>query len=443
MMNPQNQSVLRRAAKWLYPGMGVKRWALVIGLSALVLIIGLMGLIGRENLKHIYGLFTGRGFGLYALIGGLLLVGLGGIVLGVNQLVRSIIRGVSPEFEGRASEVIYSKRLLSRGLQIVAIGGGTGLSTLLRGLKGLTANLTAVVTVTDDGGSSGRLRREMNILPPGDIRNCLIALAEDESKMAQLFQHRFGNGAGKILDGHSLGNLVLAGLQEMTGSFDRAIEELSSLLNVRGQVLPATLEDIQLQAEMADGTLLLGECEIVRSRKGIMRLSLSRPQVPPYPKVLAAIRAADLVILGPGSLFTSIIPNLLVEEVAQEIERSRAIKFYISNLMTQPGETEGFTLRNHLDALNRYCDLATFDYVIANRECISEELLRQYRMENAIPVVNDVTGDNEFGMEVIEVDLLDLVELEGKLTVKHHPQKLARTIVRCARRAFAERLRKF
>ncbi len=442
-MGNVNRRVLRQVAKWLYPGMGVKRWALVIGLSALLLIVGLIGLIGRENLRMISGLFSGSGLALYALIAGLSIVGLGGVILGVNQLVRSIIRGISPEFEGRASEVIYSKRLLSRGPHIVAVGGGTGLSTLLRGVKHLTSNITAIVTVMDDGGSSGRLRREMNILPPGDIRNCLIALAEDESKMAQLFQHRFRTGGGSALNGHSLGNLVLAGLQEMTGSFDRAIEELSSLLNVRGQVLPATLEDVQLVAELADGSLARGEFDIVQTKKGIVRMSLSQPRVRPYPKVLAAIRSADLIILGPGSLFTSLIPNLLVDEVAREIELSRAIKFHIANLMTQPGETEGFTLKDHLRVLNDYIDLTTFDCVVVNREAIPQDLQERYRLEKASPVWNDLDAVNEYALEVVESDLLDIVELEGKLTVKHHPQKLSQVIARCAKQAFAERLRRF
>ncbi len=434
--------VLRRVAKWLYPGMGVKRWALVIGASGLLLILGLLGLIGRENLRLIYGLFSHSGWSLYGLITGLIFAGLGGVVFGVNQLVRSIIRGVSPQFEGRASEVIFTKRLLSRGPHIVAVGGGTGLATLLRGVKELTSNITAIVTVMDDGGSSGRLRREMSILPPGDIRNCLIALAEDESKMAQLFQHRFREG-GSALDGHSLGNLVLAGLKEMTGSFDRAIEELSLLLNVCGQVLPATLEDVQLVAQMDDGTLMQGEWEIAQSGKRIVRMMLSRPRVRPYEKVCTAIQAADLIILGPGSLFTSIIPNLLVEEIAQEIERARAVKFYIANLMTQPGETDGFTLKDHLKALSEYIDLSTFDYLIVNRQPIPEGLLERYRLERAIPVAIDVDEHNEYELEIVGGDLLNVVEIGGQLTIKHHPQRLARLIARCAKEAFAQRLKRF
>lgn len=435
------QDALRRALTWLYPGMRVKRWALAIGGSGLVLIVGLMGLIGRENLKEIYQIFSGSDTVVTGMIAGLILAGLVGIVFGVNGLVRSIIRGVSPEFEGRASEVIYHKRRLSRGPHVVAVGGGTGLSTLLRGLKGWTANITAVVTVMDSGGSSGRLRREMNILPPGDIRNCLIALAEDESKMARLFGHRFRDG-GAALDGHSLGNLVLAGLQEMTGSFDRSIEELSSLLNIRGQVLPATLDDVELVAELDDGTLLHGEHEIGRSPRRIVRMALSKPRVRPYPKVLQVIGAADVIVLGPGSLYTSIIPNLLVDEVAREIERARAVKIYVANLMTQPGETEGYTLNDHLEALGEYVELAVFDYAIINRRAIPAELSARYRAEKATPVEVDIVEPNAHGIRLIEADLLDVVELEGKPTVKHHSERLAEAIARCARVAFAERLKR-
>jgi len=421
--------------------MGVKRWALMIATSALVLIVGLMGLLGKENLKRVYELFSGSSFYVYGLIALLIIGGLGGVAFGVNRLARSIIREISPELEGRTSEVIYSRRLLRRGPHIVAVGGGTGLSTLLRGLKGLTANITAVVTVMDDGGSSGRLRREMNILPPGDIRNCLIALAEDESKMSRVFQHRFRDGGA--LDGHSLGNLVLAGLKEMTGSFDRAVEELSLLLSVRGQVLPTTLADVQLVAEMEDGTLVKGECQIVKVSKRIMRMALSQPRVRPYPKVLEAIRRADIIVLGPGSLFTSIIPNLLVEDVAPEIERSRATKFYVANLMTQPGETDGFTLSDHLRALNDYIDLKTFDYLIVNKEPIPEQLQQSYSLEGSTPVENDLGSPNEYGLEMVEAELLDIIELEGKLTVKHHSQKLAQTIAGCSKEVFTERLRLF
>jgi len=421
--------------------MHVKRWALLVGVSGVVLVVGLMGLIGRGNLRVLYTVFEGAPLVAYiAIVVGLLGIGVVGVTIGVRGLVHSIIRGVSPEYEGRTSEVIYNRRLLSRGPNVVAIGGGTGLSTLLRGLKAWTSNITAVVTVMDSGGSSGRLREELNMLPPGDIRNCLVALAEDESQMGRLFGHRFSEGSVK---GHSLGNLVLAGLHEMTGSFDQSIAELSGLLNIRGRVLPATLENVHLVAHLDDGTRLEGEEHIGECQQRIERLELSKPRVEPYPEVLQAIRSADVVLLGPGSLYTSLLPNLLVDRVAEEIERSRAVKIYIANLMTQPGETEGFSLQDHLDALAEVMDLSTIGYAIVNDQPISEGLREQYRADGAEPVEPDVGDDNAYGLRLVHADLLDVVELEDKPTVKHHAQRLTQTIAGVTRQAFAERLKRF
>ena len=421
--------------------MHVKRWALLIGASGVVVVIGLMGLIGRQNLRVLYTLFEGAPVGAYvALVVGLLGLGVVGVTVGVRGLVHSIIRGVSPEYEGRTSEVIYNKRLLSRGPNVVAIGGGTGLSTLLRGLKHWTSNITAVVTVMDSGGSSGRLREELNMLPPGDIRNCLVSLAEDESQMGSLFGHRFREGSIK---GHSLGNLVLAGLHEMTGSFDQSIAELSGLLNIRGRVLPATLENVHLVAHLADGTRLEGEEHIGECTQRIEHLELSQPHVDPYPEVLQAIRSADVVLLGPGSLYTSIMPNLLVDRVADEIAGSRAVKIYIANLMTQPGETEGFSLRDHLSALGASLDLSTIGYAVVNDQPIPDDLRDRYREDGAAPVELDVDGDNEYGIHLVKANLLDIVELEEKPTVKHHAERLTDTIAQVTRQAFAERLKRF
>jgi len=428
-----------RILKWLYPGMGVKRWAALATLSLLALIFGVLGLVGKELVKQVYAVFSASAIGSYSLAALFIVAGIAGVVASVNGTIRSIVRGIAAGAEGRMAEIIYSKRLLSKGPRIVALGGGTGLSTLLRGLKEFTANITAVVTVMDDGGSSGRLREELSILPPGDIRNCIIALAEDESKMAQLFQHRFGNSSGS-LNGHSLGNLVIAGLKEITGSFDRAIEETSLILNIRGQVLPATLEDVTLVAEMEDGQLVRGECNIAADPRRIKRMMLSKTRVAPYEKVLEQIRRADIIVLGPGSLFTSLIPNLLVEGIAKEIEEAPATKFYVANLMTQPGETDNFTLSDHLKALKEYIDISTFDFVILNEEEIPPSLIKRYQAEGSRPVVNDLKEVNEFGLHVLPAKLLDTIELGGKLTVKHNSKKLAKVITeRAKKRSAAEK----
>lgn len=435
------QPAWRRALTWIYPGMQVKRWALLIGISGVITVIGLVGLIGRGNLRVLYTLFEGAPLGAYvALVVGLMGLGIAGVSIGVRGLVHSIIRGVSPEYEGRTSEVIYHQRRLSRGPNVVAIGGGTGLSTLLRGLKHWTSNITAVVTVMDSGGSSGRLREELNMLPPGDVRNCLVSLAEDESQMGQLFGHRFREGSVK---GHSLGNLVLAGLHEMTGSFDRSIAELSGLLNIRGRVLPATLENVHLVAQLEDGARLEGEEHIGECKARIAQLELSEPEVEPYPEVLQAIREADVVVFGPGSLYTSILPNLLVDRVAEEIERARAVKIYVANLMTQPGETEGFSLQDHLDALGGHINVGAIDYAIVNDEPIPEDLRQRYRDDGAEPVELDTPEANAYGLDLVKADLLDVVKLDDKPTIKHDAERLTETIAQVTRRALAERLKRF
>lgn len=418
---------MQRVLRWLYPGIGVKRWAGLSAAGALVAAVGLLAAFGRDLVRMVYQYLSPTQQSSYWVAAALLIGGLGLLVWGINRIVHAIVRGVSPEAAGRASEVLYSRTRLSRGPRLLAVGGGTGLSSLLRGLKGWTANTTAMVTVMDDGGSSGRLRQELRMLPPGDIRNCLIALAEDESQIASLFQHRFRDGSGS-LDGHSLGNLILAGLQQRTGRFEGAVEEMSHLLKVRGQVLPTTLEDVKLVAEMEDGGIVTGEVAIASDPRRIRRMRLSRPQVKPYEKVLIAIEQAQAVVLGPGSLFTSIIPNLLVDGVSQAIERSSAVKVYVANLMTQPGETDGFALSDHLRALGQYFDLNALNCVVVNNEPFPTALQAQYASEGAFPVRIDSIASLT-NARVIATPLCQIVTLEGKQTLKHDPARLAQQIL--------------
>lgn len=431
---------LGRLAHWLHPGIGVKRWLALVLFSLALFVLGLFVLVGQDLVRAVYNLVAPSALFALGVGMGLVVLGMGGVLFGVHRISRSIVRAIAASAEGRIGEMLVEKRLLSQGPRIVAIGGGTGLSTLLRGLKYLTANITAVVTVMDDGGSSGRLRHELNILPPGDIRNCLIALAEDESQISRLFNHRFQGGT---LQGHSLGNLVLAGLQEMTGSFDRAIEEMSRLLNTRGQVLPATLEDTHLIAELQDGRIVQGESEIPKACGQIRKIRLSRAHVPAYPKVLDEIRRADLIILGPGSLFTSVIPNLLVAGIREAIERAPAQKFYIMNLMTQPGETDNFTASDHLRALGDYLDLRVLDVVVLNTQPVPKELLAQYAQEGSVPVVDDLHEPNEWGIRIVRAELLDIVPLPRwpsvmqAPTVKHNSKELARVIAANAPEIFS------
>ncbi|NLB52028.1 MAG: YvcK family protein [Syntrophomonadaceae bacterium] len=305
--------------------------------------------------------------------------------------------------------------------KIVVIGGGTGLSVLLKGLKKLTSQLTAVVTVTDDGGSSGRLRSELGVLPPGDIRSCLVALAETETLMDKVFQHRFWQG--ESIKGHNLGNLLLVAMTEITGDFVSAIKEVSKVLKVRGQVIPVTLEPVNLTALMADGIMVYGETSIRNYPDKIYRLGLTPETCLPVPAALEAIREADAVIIGPGSLYTSIVPNLLVEGVVSAIAESKAPVIFISNIMTEQGETDNFTAEDHLRNLLYYVDQEVIDYVIVNTGYIDEIRLNRYKQEKAIPVRPSSAEIRAMGYNVIEEDLVSNDDVAW-----HDSDKLARVI---------------
>jgi uncharacterized cofD-like protein len=414
--------------RWLTPGMQVKRWILLAVSSMGILVVALLYFLGTDLVRIVYRTLPTFGRSRYAIMIAVFALGIAGFTFALMRLVRSVARGVAPDARLKPSTIIYRRRLLERGPRVVALGGGTGLSNLLRGLKEETSNLTAVVTVMDDGGSSGRLREEIDVLPPGDIRNCILALAEDETMLSELFQHRFT--APQELAGHSLGNLVLAGLEQATGGFDRAVEAMSHFLSIRGRVLPATLAKTHLVAVMDDGARVEGESELAADPRRILRLELSPSSVPPHQEVLESIASADLILLGPGSLFTSLVPNLLVEGIAPAIERAPAEKVLVSNLMTQPGETDGFTLRDHLRVLSEYVDLHCMDAILVNVAAVSESLLAGYIDEAAGPVLDDLSAPNEYGLAIIRADLVGTAEWGGKNTIKHDPKKLARILVR-------------
>ncbi len=310
--------------------------------------------------------------------------------------------------------------------RVVCIGGGTGLSTMLRGLKEYTDELTAIVTVADNGGHSGILRKEMNMLPPGDIRNCLLALAETEPIMKEVFQYRFHEG---VLKDHNLGNLFLAALTSVYGSFEKAVEKANEVLAVKGQVLPVSMEDIQLKATYEDGTTIVGEHEIVytnkSSHKRILGVELVPEQVEPYSKAIEAILKADLLILGPGSLYTSIIPNLLVSGVVDAIKQSFATIVYVGNIMTQPGETDGYTLKMHVEAIEKYLGEGVLEYIVADDSVFDESVRQQYLQEHAIKVVNDIELDKY--RNVIENQFSWYCTENGY--IRHDAEKLAEVII--------------
>lgn len=338
------------------------------------------------------------------------------------------------------------------GLKIVSVGGGTGLSTLLSGLKTYVGKerasntgpydhwietLTAVVTVTDDGGSSGRLRDEFQILPPGDIRNCMVALAEDERLLTKLFQYRFESEGD--LSGHSFGNLFLAALADVTGDFLEAIKLSSEVLAIKGRIFPSTVEDVALVAELEDGRVICGETNIVNSRSGVRRLSLSNERCLPLPETLAAISEADIITIGPGSLYTSIIPNLLVEGIVEAMRDSAALKVYICNVMTQPGETDGFNVEDHLRVLFDYSPGLELDYVLANSTPISEDLQEKYLLEGAAQVepgsdldplddeLQRLVSKTTQQPHLFRLQYRDVLH-ENRL-VRHDPAKLARLLM--------------
>jgi uncharacterized cofD-like protein len=331
----------------------------------------------------------------------------------------------------------------AEGMRIVALGGGTGLSTLLRGLKEYVArkseklrqgngkrktssrpiaDLAAIVTVTDDGGSSGRLRREYQILPPGDIRNCMVALAGDEALLGRLFQYRFHAGRG--LRGHSFGNLFLTALTHVTGDFNEAVRLSGEVLAIRGRIFPSTIDNVSLGAVLENGRRVLGETRISKSNSRIRSVSLVPPRPHPLTEVLTAIAGADLILLGPGSLYTSVLPNILIPEIARAIAKSRATRVYIANLMTQPGETPGYSVADHVRAIHKHTHRRLIDWVIVNRKPVSPGVARRYQADGAVPVVCDLAELQKLGVRVVFEDLL-----EEHGVIRHNSERLTRLLL--------------
>ncbi len=371
---------------WLTPGIGVKRWFIPILAGTTLIGVGL-GVLILEIYRTApdtwwLPLLSAASLRIFprpirALIFGTM--GLSLITIGIWELNRSIIRPfIKPG--SRVADALRTHRLRGRGPRIVAIGGGHGLAALLRGLKDISHNITAIVTVADDGGSSGKLRQELGILPPGDIRNCLAALSDDEAMLSQLFQYRFPDTSGS-LEGHSFGNLFITALAEVTGSFEEAVAESGRVLGVQGRVLPSTLHNVFLAADVSfpyveSEVRIEGESRIPGSRGRIKRVWLEPSSAPAFPQAIRAVLSADLIVIGPGSLYTSIMPNLLVNDLAQAIRSSRAMKLYICNVATEPGETDGYTCGDHLRAIDDHVGTGLFDIAVAN-QCYEGKLPEQ------------------------------------------------------------------
>ncbi|MFH0855384.1 MAG: YvcK family protein [Candidatus Omnitrophota bacterium] len=398
--------------KWFYPGIGLKRWIALSVFGVLLLIFAASHLRAEEFL------------GIQVLDSIILFSGIVILILGIKRLMRSFVAAFVPSSKGaELFDIIYQNRQLSRGPKVVVIGGGTGLSVLLTGLKQFTTNLSAIVTVADDGGSSGRIREEFGMLPPGDIRNCLVALADAPALMRELFQFRFDTNSA--LSGHSFGNLFITVMTQLTGDFEKAIKETSRVLALRGQVIPSTLNKVVLVAEHKDGTTTVGENKIPKTHRSINKVYLNPAQSLATPDAIKAIKEAQVIVLGPGSLYTSIIPNLLIQEITEAVSSSQALKVYVCNAMTQPGETDGFVASEHIKVLVGHSHPRIIDYCIVNTGEIPQSVLKRYSQQGSYLVVNDRKKIEEMGYRVIE-DEFGITE-EG--VIRHDPEKLAKIVL--------------
>ncbi len=411
-----------KEAGWLMPGLEVKRWFALIFLGSLLITIGLMIFFNLRPVYFIMEFIRKIARTVPTDILSVLITIFGAFLFfkGWQKTNLSMLDLHNGKEKSTLLETLYTRRKLNRGPKIVAVGGGTGLSMLLKGIKKITNNITAVVTVGDDGGSSGRLREEMGVLPPGDIRNCIAALADDEDLVTKLFQYRFKSGEG--LEGHSFGNLFITALCAITGNMVSAIQASSNVLSIRGKVLPSTLDDMRLAAEFEDGTVVHGESEIPEAHKKIKRLFIEPENCKALGTVIDAIRDADLIILGPGSLYTSVIPNLLIKEISEEIVKSQAKKIYVCNIMTQPGESDNYSVSDHINALYKHSGSdKLIDAVLVNNS-LPENMSEKYAECGQIPVNLD--------KENINVDVVEkkLIEENKNGLVRHSSYRVARAV---------------
>lgn len=431
---------VKSSLKWLYPGMRVKRWLLLVPIGIALVIVGVALITNLRAFDYMTLLddtartvFLRLGYdisrpGIYVPVSLVIMaIGLLMVFIAIKQTVGSITTAIGHGKTQRLADIVFQKRYLAQGHRIVTIGGGTGLSTLLRGLKQYTSNIVAIVTVTDDGGSSGALQRQFGMLPPGDIRNCIVALADAETLMTELLQYRFNGSSGTAnsLEGHSFGNLLLAAMTHLTGDFDLAVKETSRVLAIRGRVLPSTVANVSLMAEMDNGSVVEGETAILTSPQAIRSIYLNPTEVQPLDESLEAIQKADVLIIGPGSVFTSIIPNLLVSGIPEAIAKSRALKVYVCNVMTQPGETDNFTVADHIRAIERHSQEKLFDYVMINSDMPGRDLLERYRAQGADIVPCDPEQVRAMGYQPRVAGLISETEV-----VRHDSEKLGAALMK-------------
>lgn len=425
---------MNKINKFLYPGVRLKRWIFLFILSFIAFSTGISGIMGKIlgkvkinflNLdKHFIPIrdFIINSTKLVTVDIIVIIIGITGIFYTINILLKTL-RTLYPS-KVDIAKASYDEIRLRKGPKIVAIGGGTGLSTLLKGLKLYTSNITAIVTVADDGGSSGRLRKDLKMLPPGDIRNCMTALADSSTLMNKIFQYRFKTNNN--LNGHSFGNLFIAAMSKISGSFEKAIEESSKILSIRGEVHPVTLEKITLEARLKNKKILKGQSNISKSKYPIERVFINPTSPIPSSKAINSIRKAKAIVLGPGSLYTSIIPNLLVKDITKEILNSKAKKIYVCNIMTQPGETNNYKVSDHINAIIKHTGYNIIQYVIVNIEEIPPNLLSIYKKKNSYPVKIDEENLKKYDIILIKEKLLSI---ENNF-IRHNSEKLAEVILK-------------
>ena len=394
--------------KWLYPGMRVKRWVLLCCFGIILCSMGFVLTVTEVR--------TTSG-SLVVLLGAAL------VAISIRKIIKSVVTVLLPSRENELVNIMYQKRYLERGARIAVIGGGSGLAVLLHGLKEFTSNITAIVTVADDGGSSGRLRSQFNIPPPGDIRNCLVALADAEPMMSDLFQFRFQESGE--LEGHNFGNLfILAMLKVNGGDFEKAIKESSKILAIRGRVVPSTLKRVTLVAQHENGTQTIGESNISKVKSHIQHLYLKPDGCAATEDAIEAIQSADAIVIGPGSLYTSILPNLLIEEITNALVRATQPKIYICNVMTQPHETDHMSMFDHVNAIIEHTRPEVISHVIVNNGQLPEKILAKYAESEAYPVKEDAAKIRALGYEVIEDNMVSFLD-----TVRHNPRRVSKLIL--------------
>lgn len=408
---------------WIKPGIRLKRWIMLGLIGVFFMAFALSELIR-------WGIFYNnyyRAFYIFLIITGAFIV-----YISITQGMKSVISLINKGYlnvsldSRRLSNLIYEKRLLVKGPKIVAIGGGTGLSTMLRGLKDYTSNITAVVTVADDGGGSGALREDLGILPPGDIRNCILALSDTEPLMEELLQYRFTDGR---LKNQSFGNLFLAAMDGISGNFEEAVRKMSSVLAVTGKVIPVTLENVVLKAKLKNGVVVEGESNIPEAatlyESPIEKVFIDPKDAKALKETVEAIRDADAIILGPGSLYTSVIPNLLVKDIASALQKTKALKLYVSNIMTQPGETDGFSVSDHIKAISKHVHGKVVDYTVVNLGGIDENLKGKYFEKTSELVEIDEKELSKIGVGIVKGDF---IKIKDGL-VRHDSDKLASILI--------------